>query len=77
MEDECRRGRERNWSWNTEKPQGDSFSGLSNCSIFTTPEQDDPISEEDFIAKWKASVGDSFEFAISITLLLVSFVRPP
>jgi len=34
--------------------------------------KDDPISEREFMAKWRTSVGDTFESSISMSLLSVS-----
>ena len=35
------------------------------------PRQDNPIPLDDFLSKWKATVGDTFESRTSLTLLLV------
>lgn len=41
------------------------------CLAELAPLQDDPISEEEFMAKWKTTVGDTFESVPSLELLAV------
>lgn len=50
------------------------------CNTAMCPDkfyQNDPIPEPDFLAKWRAAVGDTFESAADLKLLLGNYLSNP